>query len=173
VNGGQTSPGPTLFSIDSLHCFPIPSVVSWFSRLLFLDSLDLLIWFPRLLLDWIPLVVSQLYKLSATLVIQRQWKHSERCGGPLSIPASPSEGASSILGLKIGYIYILWHADPLLGGESEICDCIASVARQRPANRWMMFSARSTKQQLNSNRGNVFSVRSERDIIIRTTEAMS
>jgi hypothetical protein len=70
-------------------------------------------------------------------------------------------------------IYTLWHADPLLGGEREICDCTAAVARQQPANRGMMFSARSTKQQLNSNRGKVFSVRSERDLIIRTIEAMS
>jgi hypothetical protein len=37
---------------------------------------------------------------------------------------------------------------------------ITAVARQRAANRGMAFSARSTKQQLNSNRGTVFPVRS-------------
>jgi hypothetical protein len=39
---------------------------------------------------------------------------------------------------------ILWHVDPLLGGDREVGDCTAAVARQRPAN---------------SNKGTVFSVR--------------
>jgi hypothetical protein len=42
---------------------------------------------------------------------------------------------------------ILWHVDPLLGGDREIGDCIAAVARQRPSNnnnnREMVFSALS------------------------------
>jgi hypothetical protein len=40
-------------------------------------------------------------------------------------------------------------------------DCTAAVARQRPINiRGMAFSVRSAKQQLNSNKGTVLSVRS-------------
>jgi hypothetical protein len=42
-------------------------------------------------------------------------------------------------------------------------DYIVAVARQRPANNnTTVFSAGSAKQQLNSNRGTVFSVRSVR-----------
>jgi hypothetical protein len=49
----------------------------------------------------------------------------------------------------------------LLGGNCEIGDHTESVARQWSANnRGMMFPARSAKQQLNSSRGTVFSVRS-------------
>jgi hypothetical protein len=41
------------------------------------------------------------------------------------------------------------HADPLLGGDGDIGECTAVVARQRPANnRVIMFSALSGKQQL-------------------------
>jgi hypothetical protein len=48
----------------------------------------------------------------------------------------------------------MWHLDLLLGGDCEIVDCTAAVVRQRPANnnRRMVFTARSTKQQLNSNK---------------------
>jgi hypothetical protein len=48
------------------------------------------------------------------------------------------------------------HVDTLVGG------CTTAVARQQPPdnNRGMVFSARTTKQQLNSKRGTVFSVRS-------------
>jgi hypothetical protein len=38
----------------------------------------------------------------------------------------------------------LWHADPLVGGDREIGDCTAAVARQWSANnRGMLFSVRS------------------------------
>jgi hypothetical protein len=58
-------------------------------------------------------------------------------------------------------INLFWHVYPLLHGDREIGDCMAAVARQRPAdNRSMVFSVRSAKQQLNSNRDTVFSVRS-------------
>jgi hypothetical protein len=30
---------------------------------------------------------------------------------------------------------ILWHEEPLLGGDRETDDCTAAVARQRPANK--------------------------------------
>jgi hypothetical protein len=47
---------------------------------------------------------------------------------------------------------ILGHVDTLLGGDREIGDCIAAVARQRPANnnREIVFSALSAKQQLDT-----------------------
>jgi hypothetical protein len=57
------------------------------------------------------------------------------------------------------HFIILWHVDPLLGGDREIGDCAAAVARQSPANnRGMVISAPFAKQQLNKNRGTVFSV---------------
>jgi hypothetical protein len=48
----------------------------------------------------------------------------------------------------------------LLGGDLEIGDYTAAVARQSPENnnRRMIFSARSAKQQLNNKRGTVFTV---------------
>jgi hypothetical protein len=53
----------------------------------------------------------------------------------------------------------MWLVDPLLGGDRDIGDCTAAVVRQRPANnKGMVFSAQSTKQQLNRNIGTVFSV---------------
>jgi hypothetical protein len=56
---------------------------------------------------------------------------------------------------------LLWRVDPFLGVNREIGDCTAAVARQRPANNiGMVFFARSAKQQLNSNRGTICSVRS-------------
>jgi hypothetical protein len=60
-------------------------------------------------------------------------------------------------------VIVLWHVDPLLGGEREIGDCTAAVARKRSANnnRGVVLSARSAKQQLNSNIVMVFSARSE------------
>jgi hypothetical protein len=66
--------------------------------------------------------------------------------------------------ITVGHVYVLWHVDPLLGGDNEIGDSTAVVARQRPvnSNKGMVFSARSAMQQLNSNRGTVFSVRSVR-----------
>jgi hypothetical protein len=37
-------------------------------------------------------------------------------------------------------VRILWHVDPLLGGDGEIGNCIAAVTRQRPENnREMVF----------------------------------
>jgi hypothetical protein len=49
----------------------------------------------------------------------------------------------------------------LLGGDRDIGDCTAAVARQRSANNTgMVFSAWSAKKQLNGNRGTVFYVRS-------------
>jgi hypothetical protein len=63
-------------------------------------------------------------------------------------------------GIRTRIKMILWHIDPLLGGNREIGDFTAAVARQRPANnnRVIVFSVRSTKQQLNSNRGTMLSV---------------
>jgi hypothetical protein len=55
--------------------------------------------------------------------------------------------------------FLLRHVDPLQGGDREIDDSTAAVARQRPAkNRGIVFSAWSAKQHLNSNRGTAFSV---------------
>jgi hypothetical protein len=36
----------------------------------------------------------------------------------------------------------MWNVDPLLGGDGEIGDCTAAVARQQPANnnRELVFS---------------------------------
>jgi hypothetical protein len=57
---------------------------------------------------------------------------------------------------------ILWHLDVLLGSDCKIGDRAVAIVRQWPTNnnRGMVFSAWSTKQQLNSIRGPVFSVRS-------------
>jgi hypothetical protein len=46
---------------------------------------------------------------------------------------------------RINVSSILWHVDPLLGGDGEIGDCTAAVARHRPAsnNKGKMFSTRS------------------------------
>jgi hypothetical protein len=53
---------------------------------------------------------------------------------------------------------ILWHTDMSLGKDRKTNERTA-VARQQPINnRGMVFSARSPKQQLNCNRGIVFSV---------------
>jgi hypothetical protein len=52
---------------------------------------------------------------------------------------------------------MLWRIDMLLGGDREIGDCTATVHRH-PKKRRMVFSARSSKQQLNSNREIVSSV---------------
>jgi hypothetical protein len=59
-------------------------------------------------------------------------------------------------------LLLLWHVDTLLGGDREICDYTAAVARKRPANhREMIFSVRSARQQLNyNNEEKVFSTRS-------------
>jgi hypothetical protein len=47
----------------------------------------------------------------------------------------------------------------LLGGDRDIGGCTTAVARQRPADKTgMVFSAWSSKKQLNGNRGRVFSV---------------
>jgi hypothetical protein len=53
------------------------------------------------------------------------------------------------------------YVDLMLGKNLGIGDGTADVVRQRPANnnRGMVSSARSTKQQLNSNRRTVFPVR--------------
>jgi hypothetical protein len=63
----------------------------------------------------------------------------------------------------------------LLGGDREISDCTAAVARQRPANknRGMMFSVRSAKQQLNSNRGRCFLGGPCRNVISRTISQLN
>jgi hypothetical protein len=55
---------------------------------------------------------------------------------------------------------LLWHVDSLLGSDREIDDCKVAVARLQPENnnRGMVFSARFTTQQLNSNGGTVFSL---------------
>jgi hypothetical protein len=46
-------------------------------------------------------------------------------------------------------LIILWHADPLLGGDRETGDCTVAVARQRSAiNKGIVLSALSDKQQL-------------------------
>jgi hypothetical protein len=51
---------------------------------------------------------------------------------------------------------ILCHIHPLLGGDRKIGVCTTAVARQRLAvSRGVVYSARSAKQQLNSNRGTV------------------
>jgi hypothetical protein len=57
--------------------------------------------------------------------------------------------------------YVLWHVDPLLGNDREIGNCTAAVARQWSVNnnRRTVFSARSAKQQLSSNRGTEFTAR--------------
>jgi hypothetical protein len=66
---------------------------------------------------------------------------------------------------------ILCYVDPFLGGDSEIGDYTETVARQRPVNnRRMEFSARSAKQQLNINRGTMFSMRSVNDNWTATEE---
>jgi hypothetical protein len=59
-------------------------------------------------------------------------------------------------------IYILWHVDPLPGGDCGIGDYTSVLARQRHTNynKGMVFSARSVKKQLKSNKGMVFSARS-------------
>jgi hypothetical protein len=42
-----------------------------------------------------------------------------------------------------GYKVILWHADPLLGNDSEISNCTAAPTRQRDVNgNRGMFSVR-------------------------------
>jgi hypothetical protein len=43
---------------------------------------------------------------------------------------------------------MLWHVDPLLGGDLVLGNCTSAVARQRPVNnnRGMVFSALSAKQ---------------------------
>jgi hypothetical protein len=57
--------------------------------------------------------------------------------------------------------YILWYADPLLGGDHEIGECTVATAKQQPTNNTeMVFSARSPKQQLNSNKGSVLPMQS-------------
>jgi hypothetical protein len=49
----------------------------------------------------------------------------------------------------------------LLGGDSEVGDCTAAVARYWPVNnRIMVFSVRPAKQKLNNNREIVSSVQS-------------
>jgi hypothetical protein len=56
---------------------------------------------------------------------------------------------------------ILCCVDPLVGGDREIDDCTANVARHQPVNnRGIVFSARFAKQQLNNNRGTMFSMQS-------------
>jgi hypothetical protein len=46
----------------------------------------------------------------------------------------------------------------LLGGYREIGNCTAAIAKERPANknRGMVFSARSSEQQLKNDSGTVF-----------------
>jgi hypothetical protein len=66
---------------------------------------------------------------------------------------------SSVSSQHAAFPKILWHVEPLLGGDCEIANCTVATARQQPTNnRGMVFSAWSAKQQLNSNRGTVFSV---------------
>jgi hypothetical protein len=57
----------------------------------------------------------------------------------------------------LGNVKILWYVDSLLG-DSEIGDCTAVVARQRPPTIEEWFALYG-KQQLNSNKGTVFSMR--------------
>jgi hypothetical protein len=56
---------------------------------------------------------------------------------------------------------LLWQIYPLQGGDREIGDYAAAVARQRPANNntGMVFFC-AVRQAVNSNRGTVFYVRS-------------
>jgi hypothetical protein len=58
-------------------------------------------------------------------------------------------------------LILLWHIDQLLGNDRETNNDTTAVPRQWTVNnKGMVFSAQSSKQQLNSNRGTVFSVRS-------------
>jgi hypothetical protein len=53
------------------------------------------------------------------------------------------------------YIYILRHTEPLLGGDREIGDFTAAVARQRPANnRGMVFSVQSVEPKIEQQQSN-------------------
>jgi hypothetical protein len=53
-------------------------------------------------------------------------------------------------------VKIIWHIDPLLGGDREIGQYTAAVAMQRPENdnRRLVFSALSAKQKLNKKERN-------------------